>query len=459
MSKARFVTRICLLVWLVALVPSMATAQVSETIDNASPAPGSVEELAGPIDVAFPAAEIPPAAQWQGLADLISGKSPFWADMTLNGNFRTYYYLRDNAPTAIIQRNQALATGGVLNFESGRFGEFFSVGAEYFLSAPVDASDTTPGTGLLKPIQEPISVMGQAYVRGSFGDQGDQVVTLGRQRINKPFLNGNESRMLPNTFEAATWDGRWQQGRFFVGYVDKIKVRNSDEFVSMGRRAGVAGSDEGMWELGGRYEWGEGNYIGAITSVVPDILATTYSELDMRWNRNDWGFRVGAQLVDQRSIGDDLLTGPSFDTQSLGVRFAASINNMVFTGVVTSNSDGAALRSPFGGYPGFNSLMLSDNNLANQTTYRVGVSMQGAAFGFPWLSGYINYARGNDAEIAATGTPLEDSEEFNITVDFKPKSGPFADAWLRVRYGVLNPGETRERYNVRATFNWGFQLL
>ena len=29
----------------------------------------------------------------------------------------------------------------------------------------------------------------------------------------------NESRMLPNTFEAITWDGRWRQGRFFVGYV------------------------------------------------------------------------------------------------------------------------------------------------------------------------------------------------------------------------------------------------
>lgn len=377
--------------------------------------------------------------------------------MTLDGNFRSYYFLRENTPTSIIETNQAWATGGVLNFESGAFGEYFTVGAEYFLSAPVDASDSQPGTGLLKPIQEPISVMGQAYVRGRFGAQ---TVTLGRQRIDKPFLNGNESRMLPNTFEAITWDGRWNRGRFFVGYVDRIKIRNSDKFVSMGERAGVAGSDEGMYELGGRYEWGDSNFVGLITSIVPDILATTYSELDVRWNRNDWGFRVGAQLIDQRSIGDDLLTGSSFDTQSFGVRFAASVNNMVFSGVVTSNSDGAALRAPFGGYPGFNSLMISDNNLANQTTYRLGVSMQGAAFGVPWLSGYINYARGSDAEIAATGTQLEDNDEFNITIDMKPKSGPFADAWLRVRYGVLNPGDnSRERYNVRVTFNWAFQLL
>lgn len=456
MRKLLAVFRICALAWVFVLIPSMVSAQVSETIDNASPAPGSVDDLAGPIEVAFPDAKEAPPARWQGLADLITGKHSFWSDMTLDGNFRSYYFLRDNGTTSVIERNQAWASGGTLNFESGRLWDTISLGAEYFLSAPIDASDTTPGSGLLKPIQDPISVLGQAFVRGTFGEQ---VFTLGRQRINKPFLNGNESRMLPHTFEAITWDGRWNRGRFFAGYVDKIKVRNSDEFISMGRRAGVAGSDEGMWEFGGRYEWGAGNYVGLITSIVPDILQTTYSEIDTRWYRGDWGFRLGAQIADQRSIGDEILAGGSFDTQTYGVRFAASINNMVFSGVVTVNGDERAFRAPFGGYPGFNSLMISDFNLANQTAYRLGISMQGAAFGVPWISGYINYARGSDAEIAATGTALPDDEEFDITVDFKPKSGPFEDAWLRVRYGVWNPGDDRERYNVRVIFNWSFELI
>ena len=102
--------------------------------------------------------------------------------------------------------------------------------------------------------------------------------------------------------------------------------------------------------------------IGAITSSVPAVLATTYSELDLRWGQADFRYRFGLQVADQRSIGDDLLPGGSFDTQLVGARFSTSINHMVFTGAVTSNGSERAFRSPFGGYPGFNSLMISDFN-------------------------------------------------------------------------------------------------
>jgi len=214
-----------------------------------------------------------------------------------------------------------------------------------------------------------------------------------------------------------------------------------------------------LWELGARYEWGDGNFIGAITSYVPDILFTIYSELDTRWSSGEWGFRLGAQFTNQRSVGDHLLTGSSFDTQSFGVRFSAGINNLILTSVVSYNDDGARIRSPYGGDPSFTSLMLSNFNLANQSTYRIGVSYTGTAFGYPGISGFVNYARGVDAEIGATGVSLPDEQEVDFTVDFHSTTGPFEGAWLRIRYGVLNPGSNRNRYNVRVTFNWGFQLL
>jgi hypothetical protein len=446
--------------WLTAMFLLIASpsvfGQATELIANEGPTPTNAEDLQGPIAEAFPGEKVLPDGLWGKAAGWLKNKDPFWSDMTLSGNFRTYYFLRDNGTTGLIEENEAWAAGGTLNFETGKLWNTVSFGTEYFLSAPVDASDSTPGTGLLKPIQDTISVLGQAYIRGTFGEQ---IATAGRQRINKPYLNGNESRMLPNTFEAITLDGRWKSGRFFIGYVDKIKVRNSDNFISMGRRAGVMDSDEGLAELGARYEWGDGNYIGLITSVVPDILATTYSELDMRWGRGDWGFRTGAQLTDQRSIGDDFLPGGKYDTQSFGARFSASINNFIMTGVVSANGDGAAIRSPFGGDPGFTSLMLSDFNFANQKTYRLGLSYTATAFGYPGLSGFVNYAHSYDAEIAATGESLPNDEEFDITVDFRSQSGKSKAAWLRARYGVLNPGTDRERYNVRITLNWPFQFL
>lgn len=455
MEKKRFKFQTCVVVMLLLIASSPVFGQATELIANDGPAPTSAEDLEGPIATAFPEDEELPEGLWSRAADRLKDKSAFWSDMTLSGNFRTYYFLRDNGTTRLFD-NEALAAGGTINFESGKLWDTISFGAEYFLSAPVSASDSTPGSGLLKPIQDTISVLGQGYMRGTFGKQ---VATLGRQRINKPYLNGNESRMLPHTFEAITLDGRWKKGRYFIGYVDKIKVRNSDDFISMGRRAGVLDSDEGLMELGARYEWGNSNFIGLVSSIVPDILATTYSELDMRWSSGEWGFRAGAQLTDQRSIGDDLLPGGKFDTQSFGARFSASINNFIFTGVVSANGDGAAIRAPFGGDPSFTSLMLSDFNLANQKTYRLGVSYTAAAFGHPELSGYINYARSKDAKVALTGTSLPRDEEFDITVDYRSQSGMFNGAWLRARYGVINPGSDRERYNVRITLNWPFQLL
>jgi hypothetical protein len=87
--------------------------------------------------------------------------------------------------------------------------------------------------------------------------------------------------MLPNTFLGITIDGRWKRSRFFVGYIDKIKVRHSENFLSMGKRAGALTSDESLWEIGARYEWGDGNFIGAITSYIPDVISTSYSEVDV----------------------------------------------------------------------------------------------------------------------------------------------------------------------------------
>ena len=95
-------------------MPSIVSAQVSETIDNASPAPGFVGELAGPIELAFANVIEPPPAQWTELAEAIADKHTFWSDMTLEGNFRSYYFLRENTPTSLIETNEAWAGGGTL---------------------------------------------------------------------------------------------------------------------------------------------------------------------------------------------------------------------------------------------------------------------------------------------------------------------------------------------------------
>ena len=68
---------------------------------------------------------------------------------------------------------------------------------------------------------------------------------IGRKEYNTPYLNGNDSRMTPNTFQGATLYGkaggaRWRaEWRYGGGYIKKIKPRNGDDFDWMSTEAGA----------------------------------------------------------------------------------------------------------------------------------------------------------------------------------------------------------------------------
>ena len=83
--------------------------------------------------------------------------------------------------------------------------------------------------------------------------------------------------------------------------------------------------------------------------------------------------------------------------------------------------------------------MLSDFDLAGQLTYKIGLAYTATRFELPGVSGFMNYGRGVNAEIAATGESLPNDEELDVTIDFRPTMGSFKGAWLRFRYAVLNP--------------------
>ena len=99
--------------------------------------------------------------------------------------------------------------------------------------------------------------------------------------------------------------------KYGLGYFDKIKERNSDEFVSMAEDAG-ADVDRGVYTAGGLYQKGDFS-IGAIDYYSPDIINIGYAEAKMAWEIDeDWKPRFAAQFIDQRSVGDDLLQDEDF---------------------------------------------------------------------------------------------------------------------------------------------------
>ena len=65
---------------------------------------------------------------------------------------------------------------------------------------------------------------------------------------------------------------------------------------------------------------------------------------------------------------------------------------------------------------------------------------------------YLRLAQGR--QVATTGTSIEDHEEIDLTLDFRPEQNQLGGGWLRLRTAVLNPGTNRRVVDVRLIFNW-----
>jgi hypothetical protein len=114
----------------------------------------------------------------------------------------------------------------------------FSIGATYYTSLPAYAPDDRPGQ------PDPHAGAGRDRdVRRGVGALRDKEYALlrgGRQKIDSGYVNLQDNRMIPNTFEAATLSGKLGWLRYDAGYVTAIKPRDSNDFISMSRQAGAA---------------------------------------------------------------------------------------------------------------------------------------------------------------------------------------------------------------------------
>ena len=65
---------------------------------------------------------------------------------------------------------------------------------------------------------------------------------------------------------------------------------------------------------------------------MDDVINIAYAEADSLWRLGpDWRLRLGAQFTDQRSVGENRLTGSPFDTRIVGGRAALSYRNAILT--------------------------------------------------------------------------------------------------------------------------------
>jgi hypothetical protein len=333
-----------------------------------------------------------------------------------------------------------------------------------YTSQPLYAPDDRDGTRLLEPGQDEYTVLGQLYGRIKLFEEN--FINIYRYEYNTPYINKQDNRMTPRTFEGYTFQGSYggKEGapsyRYGGGYITKMKERNSDDFVWMSKSAG-APVDNGVALAGANFSLNRFS-IGAIDYYCDDVLNIGYAEAKYTLPvTQKLGLLFAAQFTDQRSVGDDLLKGYSFSVNQVGLKTEASYGGGLVSLAFTTASNGADLQNPWSSYPGYTSVQVKDFNRAKEKAFLVKAAYDFTRLGLEGVTAYALFVHGWDRINPSTGRDVSNENELDLDLQWKPKSGLFKDFWPRLRYGVVREHEGQERYihDFRIILNYDFSLL
>lgn len=436
---------------LVLACPQPARSSTPEYLLDETTGIDSADDMPSPLAESFRE----PVCPTRGLKDLkcaVAGQPDFIKDTELSFRFRTYNFDRSVVGGP---RSQAWAAGGWLSYESGWLGGRAQVGGVFYTSLPLYAPQENAGSRLLAPGQEAISVLGQAYLRLKLLEETE--VTIYRQEVDLPFINRQDNRMVPNTFEGVMLtSSTWKYAQFLAGHLTGMKQRDANSFVSMSQAAGVKDGNEGLsfgglllsasdelnWGFVGQYSW--------------DVMNTIYTEANGAYTcPRGISYKLSAQYTSQYSVGDELLG--SFDTWFGGGRFSAGYGGAVLTMAFSVVGDGAAIRHPYGGYPGYLSLITRKFKRPEERAWLLGLSWDLGRLGLKDFGAVLNFARGYTPDSGRNASP--DEQEFDVTIDYRPRQGWLRGTWLRFRAAYISQDDGLSINEYQLIFNYDLDLL
>jgi hypothetical protein len=356
-------------------------------------------------------------------------------DTDFYAELRSFYMNSDNLNGS---KNQAWALGGSAGFKTGYFRDLFAFGATGYTSQKLSGPEDKDGTTLLLPGQHGYTALGEAYAEILLAE--GVKATVGLKGYDTPFISRYDTRMTPNTYEAAILQGSLggadgaPSWHFGGGYFDKIKLRDSDEFVSMATAAGAhAGVSRGVSTAGALYKVGDLS-IGAIEYNSSDIINIAYVEAKDGFALSDrLRLRVAAQYTDQRSVGENLLLGHPFSAHQFGIKtelaFAGALLTAAYTG---SGKGGTSVQSPWSANPGYTTVQVESFDRSGENAW-----MARAAYRIPFvkgLSAYGLYVHGSRPNVAKQYA----QDEYDVNIEWKSTVGKLEGLTLLARYGHVS---------------------
>ena len=446
--------------------PSMAMARTAVEPSPAAHVPVSEQGAAAGRgeDELVRSPDVPPpppretgllTAAFPGFRDGLSRLPPFFRDTDLNVRLRTFYFNRQNDNDTA---SEAWALGGWVQYASGWLFDTFAIGATYYTSWPLYAPDDRPGTLLLTPGQDAIGVFGEAW--GALRYKDYALLKGYRQKIDDGYLNPQDNRMLPNTFEAVTLSGTVDWVRYDVGYVWNIKPRDSNDFISMSRQAGASGGDRGLILTTLSFapikdlSIYTGNFYGL------DVFNTAFAKAEYTHTVNqDLKLQFGLQFTDQRSVGDQRVG--DFATWNVGAGMRVVWRGLSVGAAAHFTGDEASIASPWGTWPGYLSLAVTDFDRANEKAFGVGVKYDFGGtllpFRVPGLSVHLLYAQGNDRIDPVTRNDQPTTYEGNLDIIYNVPG--VKGLSLRFRNAYVGRGQPDVVKDFRIIVNYELNLL
>ena len=446
-----------------------AGSEGTSGFDNAQdyPIPSTAQESYSPIREGF-TTPIDPRDALRGPKPHVDERSaplkaarqneaPFFRDTEIKLNNRSYWLAEDLFG---LSKPEALTSGGWISYQSGYLADFLKLSGTVYTSQPLYAPADAGETLNLTKDGDQITTLGQANVGIKVLGQE---ITAGRELVRTPYINPNDSRMIPLTFEGIVLlpaAGDDPHLDYIASYLWRYKPRDTSEFVPFTEPLGVT-EDEGVLINGAHYR-GTNFNVGLVNYWIKDAMNTAYGEVDYTLPIGDPShdgptLRVSLNDIDQRSVGAELMPGSPFATFQASARLIASYRGFVLTGAVSQVGTDAAIQKPYGWSPAYTAMMISSFQRAGELGALVGLSYDFSHIGLNGLGFYVGLGRGVDAITPGDGA-LPDRNEIDLRLEYEPHGGSLEGLRVQLDYIdeelIDNPTPSDDLTQFRAIVNY-----
>ena len=269
------------------------------------------------------------------------------------------------------------AIGGKLHLETA-LRDGISLGASLYVSSSLLNDDNRGLIALRGERHKSYTILGEAYLKSEFGKN---LLTIGRQEIETPFVQIDDIGMIPNTFEAVTLlNTEMENTTLFLGQIQKmsgVDAKVVDEFskVNGSKNMQILGlSYDGISDLA--FSAWYYRLSGAEVDEISYVEANYKKELGTY--AYGWGLQYSKQGHDVGGSTSILGATLSFTANTMGLTLATAYNE---------TKDGSAF-SGFGGGPFFSNseYLILDNAGDDAKAKWMGVELDASVLGVNGLN-------------------------------------------------------------------------